>query len=101
MESSANLESFLHWSQNIDAEFPDLQYPLEQQEGFSWTELLDDYIDPFHLEGELLAPAGETTPAAENLPELTPATTVDGGDMHDIHQSLLELQNRVGYLENM
>lgn len=99
MEPATNLEYILHWSQNMEADFPDLQYPPEQQEDFYWNELLEQYIDPLQL--ETAPPYEEPVPTVENLPELTLAPSVHESDTYDINQLLVSLQNRVGDLENM
>ncbi|CAI7620668.1 hypothetical protein N7533_013750 [Penicillium manginii] len=101
MEPTTNLEHFLLWSQDMNAEFPDLQYPLEQQEDFCWNEFLDQYIDPFQLEAEAAPPGEEPVPTVESLPELTLAPSVGESDTCEMNQLLVDLQNRVGDLENM
>lgn len=101
MEPAANLDSFLHWSQDSNAEFPDLQYAPDQQDDFCWNDFLDEYLDPFQLETETLPPCELPVPTIENLPELTRAPSVGESDTYDINQSLVELQNRLGDLENL
>lgn len=83
----------------MEAEFPDLQYPPEQQVEFCWNEFLEQYIDP--LEVEAAPPYEEPVPTVEDLPELTLAPSVDESETHNINQSLVSLKNRVGDLENM
>jgi hypothetical protein len=37
-----DLESFLYWSEEPEAEFPDLQYSnLEHDDNFNWDEVLN------------------------------------------------------------
>ncbi|KAJ5110882.1 hypothetical protein N7532_001417 [Penicillium argentinense] len=97
---STKLESFLHMSQQPDAEFPDLQYSFEGQDEFCWDESLDQYIDPEQLDTGAPAPGVESVPSVDGLPELTPAPTLAESEMHGISQLLIELQNRVCFLEN-
>jgi hypothetical protein len=112
-----NLDSFLHWGEEPEAEFPELQYSTpEHDNDFNWDEFLDQYLEPFHpvavnstLEGPERSlhfpgvsciqdlPVGQ---AIEELPELSPSPKTDNEDIYTIGESLARLQERVTLLEN-
>jgi hypothetical protein len=112
-----NLESFLHWGEEPEAEFPELQYSiLEHDNNFNWDEFLDHYLEPFppvavnttlvgperslHIPGVSCIQEYPVGQAIEELPELSPSPKTDDGDIHTIGESLAKLQERVTLLEN-
>lgn len=106
-----NLESFLHWSEEPEAEFPDLQYSnLEHDDNFNWDEVLDQYLEPFPpvaIDATLVGPSGVSYihgdpvgQAIEDLPDLSPSPKTDDEDIQTLSESLEKLQERVTSLEN-
>ncbi|KAJ5178852.1 hypothetical protein N7492_002062 [Penicillium capsulatum] len=93
MTAQPDLDSFLSWGEQPNAEFPDLQYfPFEQEDNpFSWDDILDGYLTNT-----------ETTRVEQmdDLPELSPGPGSESGEIHSLGQSLLELQEHVKILEN-
>jgi hypothetical protein len=112
-----SLESFLHWGEEPEAEFPDLQYSnLEHDDNFNWDEFLDQYLEafpPVAVDATLVGPERSLLPpgvsciqgvpvgqAIEDLPELSPSPKTDDEGIHTIGASLAKLQERVISLEN-
>jgi hypothetical protein len=102
-----NLESFLSWSEEADAEFPELQYSLAQSDNFNWDEFLDQYLDPMNLmtvNPSLEGPERSLDlPGVNNiqeLPELSFSPKSEDWEIHNLNESLAKLQERVDLLEN-
>ena len=92
MTAQTDLNTFLNWGEQPEAEFPDLQYfSFEQDNPFSWDDILDDYLTNT-----------ETTRVEHNndLPELSPGPGSESGEIHSLSQSLAELQEHVKLLED-
>lgn len=99
---ATNLESFLQWGQQPEAEFPEFQYlHSDYDNGFSWDECLEEYLEPFAL-GDLppVTERAETILGIDDVPELTREPTASDREVHNLSQSLVELQERVDSLEN-